>query len=288
MTIPPAPPAPTATPLSAAYATVSSALGYLRITEEAPADGAAGDGWLRGSDLVEDEAVLDAVIAASAEETLAAYGQQGRDDVEAGLALHQYAWPVTLLFSMPHFLLRRVPRFGPGDVAFHLGEGRITVRTDGFSCLPDDPAAGLPQARTVDGEEALRAELRAAVAEHLGPVLEAFRPRMRRRHRGMWGMATDELAGGLWHLGKLLGEEQRARHEAELLLPGRTAPYAGGAGFRTLTGARGERLPTRDRVSCCLFYTLRPEDTCLTCPRTCDSERIRRATEAGQLGQLGQ
>ncbi|MGW3402317.1 (2Fe-2S)-binding protein, partial [Streptomyces zhihengii] len=38
----------------------------------------------------------------------------------------------------------------------------------------------------------------------------------------------------------------------------------------------GDPLPTRDRASCCMFYTLRPEDTCATCPRTCDADRVER------------
>jgi len=60
-------------------------------------------------------------------------------------------------------------------------------------------------------------------------------------------------------------------------------PYAGGAGFRELDGTEGpDGAPrtTRDRATCCFFYTLRPEDTCLTCPRTCDAERVRRLTAA--------
>ena len=62
--------------------------------------------------------------------------------------------------------------------------------------------------------------------------------------------------------------------ELELLLPGSTKPYVGTAAFRQLTGPDGEPLRTRDRASCCMFYTLRPEDTCVTCPRTCDADRV--------------
>jgi ferric iron reductase protein FhuF len=87
-------------------------------------------------------------------------------------------------------------------------------------------------------------------------------------------MATDEIVESLWYVGRLLGEEERAMRELELLLPGSTKPYAGSAAFRVLTGPDGKPLPTRDRVSCCMFYTLRPEDTCATCPRTCDTERV--------------
>ena len=128
----------------------------------------------------------------------------------------------------------------------------------------------------VADEEALRAEVRAAVAEHLEPVLAGFGPRMRRRGRALWGMATDEIVEGLWYVGHLVGEEERARRELEALLPGATRPYVGSAAFRQLTGPHGESLSTRDRASCCMFYTLRPEDTCVTCPRTCDAERVTR------------
>jgi hypothetical protein len=83
---------------------------------------------------------------------------------------------------------------------------------------------------------------------------------------------------GLWYVAQVLGEEERARRELELLLPGATAPYAGSAAFRELPGPDGAPLRTRDRISCCLFYTLRPDDTCATCPRTCDADRITRLT----------
>ncbi|MCW2869948.1 MAG: iron-sulfur protein [Streptomyces oryziradicis] len=116
--------------------------------------------------------------------------------------------------------------------------GRLTVRPRGFACLPEDPASALPGARVVPDTEALRAELRAAVAEHLAPVLDGFRPRMRRGRRAMWGTATDEVTESLWRIGVLLGEEDRAVAELGAPLPGSTAPYAGAADFRTL-GAPG-------------------------------------------------
>lgn len=141
-----------------------------------------------------------------------------------------------LLISLPWFLHRRVPRLPVSEVAFHRTLGRMSVRVGEFACLPDDPAAALPGARVVPDEEALRDEVRAAVAQHLGPLLEGFGPRMRRGRRALWGMVTDEVVESLWYIGNLLGEEQRAMADLEALLPGSTAPYTGGAGFRTLTG----------------------------------------------------
>lgn len=208
------------------------------------------------------------------------YGKQARPDVVASFGLHRYAWPACLLVTVPWFLHRRVPRIPVEDVAFQRTLGHLTVRVREFTCLPDDPAAELPGARVVADEAALRAEVLAAVAEHIGPVLDGFGPRMRRGKRALWGMATDEIVEGLWYIAHLLGEEGRAMTELEELLPGTTKPYVGTAGFRELTGPNGESLPTRDRASCCLFYTLRPEDTCVTCPRTCDADRVRKLTPA--------
>lgn len=225
-------------------------------------------------------AALDTFLAWDNAQVLRDYGQQARPDVVASFGLHRYAWPACLLVTVPWFLHRRVPRIPVEDVAFQRALGHLTVRVREFACLPDDPAAALPGARVVADEAALRAEVLTAVAEHIGPVLDGFGPRMRRGKRALWGMATDEIVEGLWYIAHLLGEERRAMTELEALLPGTTKPYVGTAGFRELTGPNGESLPTRDRASCCLFYTLRPEDTCVTCPRTCDTDRVRKLTPA--------
>ncbi|MFJ4001849.1 (2Fe-2S)-binding protein [Streptomyces sp. NPDC090023] len=272
----------TASPLTAAYARLGEVYPGLSVTlQECPVP-PVGDGWVTADGLAAGGAQLDSFLAWDDAQVLRDYGQHARPDVIASFGLHRYAWPACLLITVPWFLHRRVPRLPAAHVAYHRVEGRMAVRPGTFACLPDDPAAGLPEAVVVADEEALRAEVRAAVAEHLEPVLGGFGPRMRRRGRALWGMATDEIVEGLWYLASLLGEgeESRAMRELELLLPGTTRPYAGSAAFRELTGPAGEPLPTRDRVSCCMFYTLRPEDTCATCPRTCDSDRIAKLTAA--------
>jgi hypothetical protein len=265
-------------PFAAAYTRLTEVFPALRVTGEAPR---SGDGWTAAHELAAGGPALDAFLAWDAEQLLRDYGERARPDVVAGFGLHRYAWPVCLLFTVPWFLHRRVPRLPVADVSFNRAAGRLTVRPRGFACLPDDPASSLPGARVVPDAEALRAELRAAVAEHLAPVLDGFRPRMRRGRRAMWGMATDEVTEGLWRIGVLLGEEDRVVAELGALLPGATAPYAGAAGFRTLDspGTIGGTTPTRDRISCCFFYTLRPAETCITCPRTSEAERIGRLAE---------
>ncbi|KUH36206.1 MULTISPECIES: (2Fe-2S)-binding protein [Streptomyces] len=281
MSLPTLLPSVPASPVAESYTRLAEVFPGLRVRELGEAEATPrGEGWVGADELASGGPALDAFLSWDAAQVLRDYGKQARPDVVASFGLHRYAWPACLLVTVPWFLHRRVPRVPVGDVAFQRAMGRMAVRVREFACLPDDPAAGLPGARVVADEEALRAEVRAAVAEHIGPVLDGFGPRMRRRGRALWGMATDEVVEGLWYVAGLLGEEPRAMAELELLLPGTAKPYVGPAGFRELSAPDGRPLPTRDRASCCLFYTLRPEDTCVTCPRTCDTDRVRRLTAA--------
>ncbi|MFD4227629.1 (2Fe-2S)-binding protein [Streptomyces sp. NPDC058545] len=281
MTLPTLLPGTTTSAVSDAYIRLAEVFPELRaevLGDDEPTP--SGVGWVGAHELAAGGAALDTFLAWDNAQVLRDYGQQARPDVVASFGLHRYAWPACLLVTVPWFLHRRVPRIPVEDVAFQRVLGHLTLRVREFACLPDDPAAALPGARVVADEAALRAEVLAAVAEHIGPVLDGFGPRMRRGKRALWGMATDEIVEGLWYVAHLLGEERRAMTELEALLPGTTKPYVGTAGFRELTGPNGESLPTRDRASCCLFYTLRPEDTCVTCPRTCDTDRVRKLTPA--------
>ncbi|MFH9859587.1 (2Fe-2S)-binding protein [Streptomyces sp. NPDC017202] len=267
-----------------AYARLTAACPGLTVRELGPGEPAPrGGGWVSAAALAEGGAELDAFLAWDENQVVRDYGQRARPDVVASFGLHRYAWPACLLITAPWFLHRRVPRLPVTHVSYdRTGAGmRMAVRAPvSFACLPGDPAAALPGARVVPDEEALRAEVRAAVAEHHEPVLAGFGPRTRRRGRALWGMVTDEIVEGLWYVAGLFGEAEgeRARHELELLLPGATRPYVGSAAFRELTGPDGKPLPTRDRASCCMFYTVRPEDTCATCPRTCDADRVGKLT----------
>jgi hypothetical protein len=269
---------PLASPLAGPYARLTAAFPGLRITEEAPRTGA---GWSTARELADGGPALDAFLARDDAQITRDHGRPARPDVTASFGLHRYAWPACLLFTVPFFLHRRVPFLTPDDVSFHRTDGRVTrmtVRPRGFACLPDDPAAHARDAYAVPSRDALRAELRAAVAAHLAPVLDGFRSRTRRGSRALWGTVTDEITEGLWYVGHLLGEEDRAMTELAALLPGGTEPYPGGAAFRDLAVPGGTALRTRERTSCCLVYTLPSAETCATCPRTRESDRVKRLT----------
>ncbi|MGW3041689.1 (2Fe-2S)-binding protein [Kitasatospora sp. NPDC001159] len=263
-----------------------------------------GEGRLTAAALVADPGAVRELVAHDARQGLARYGQPLRPDVAAGFGLHRFVWPVSLLFTVPWFLERRVPLLGLDDVSVHRGPNSVelTVRPESFVCLPDDPAAGSPQARTAADAHALAAELRCALAEFLGPVLTAFGPEVRRGPRVLWAMATDAVVEGLGYAGGLLGEQERARAElTALLAPGEPtgpaestapaeparapdagrnpapvpAPFTPGAGFAdpapdragASRGTPGASDTDRARASCCLVYTVEPKDMCGGCPR---------------------
>ncbi|MFB8236045.1 (2Fe-2S)-binding protein [Kitasatospora purpeofusca] len=276
----------------AAYRRLGEVLPALRVRCAPPR---SGRGWLAGADLVARPAALRELISHDARQGLARYGRPLRPDVAAGIGLHRFVWPAALLFTLPWFLERRVPLLAPGDIALRRRTGELTVRPGAFLCLPDDPAAPAPApraaatpappgARTVPDEAALAAGLRSALADFLTPVLDAFRPEVRRGPRTLWAMATDAVVEGLWYAGGLLGEEERARTElAALFAPGvsgasgptepraarpapECAPFTPGAGF-TAPASGGTERSDRCRASCCLVYTARAEAMCDGCPR---------------------
>ncbi|MDH6579236.1 iron-sulfur protein [Kitasatospora sp. MAP5-34] len=257
-------------PLLTTYARLGEVFPELHIRSGPPR---SGQGWIRTADFLRNPDTLRELIAFDARQGLAQYGEPLRPDVAAGFCLHRYCWPVALLFTLPWFLERRVPRIPADQVSIRRSTGELTFRATEFHCLPDDPAAGLPTARVVPDEAALRAELLATLTEQLAPVLAAFRPEIRRGPHTLRGMATDDVIEGLWYIGSLLGEEERATAELAGLLPGATEGtcFTGRPGFRLLEHPGSPPMRTRTRLSCCLLYTVGPAESCFSCPRTARS-----------------
>lgn len=273
--------APTATALSpatllaATYRRLAAHCETLAVTFAQPGS-TVGQGWVTGAELTSRQDALEAFVAAESARIRAGHDHTPRPDVAASRALHGYLWSVSLLMSGAWYLERRVPRISPQDVRVQLATGRFEIVPGSFACFPDDPAAGLPGTRVLRDEESLRAELRAAVVAHMRPLITAIGPRLRRGQRALWGMAGDDLVSGIWYLGRMLDQEDEALGAVDALLPGPVEPFPGGAAFRRLATRDGESHPTRTRLGCCLYYTIPAAQACGTCPRVCDTERLRR------------
>ncbi|UJA11255.1 (2Fe-2S)-binding protein [Streptomyces collinus] len=111
-----------------------------------------GDGWLTTAGLAPGGCGLDAFLARDEAQALRDYGRPARPDVVASFGLHRYAWPASLLITVPWFPHRRVPRLSVTHVSYDRGAGRMAVPPASFACLPGDPAAAPPGAVVVDDE----------------------------------------------------------------------------------------------------------------------------------------
>lgn len=268
------------TPLAASYARLGAVPGDMdvRVAEPAGDERSRGYGWVTGEQLSRDGGRRAALIDAEGEHARSQLGLDPRRDVAATWVFQHYLWAVGALLCWPMLLDRRVPRVSPADVALHMPfDGRISVvvAPTAFDCLPDDPDADDPGARVAATRDALYAAARESARAHMAPLTEAFGAELRRGSWALWGTVTDQLVGGLWYLGTLLGDEERGVAEAQALLPGGTPPFAGSADFGRLE-LPGGSVPTRRRLSCCLLYTVAPDAVCATCPRLRDAERATR------------
>ncbi|RKE18765.1 (2Fe-2S)-binding protein [Streptomyces sp. TLI_171] len=213
------------------------------LVDAAPVD---GQEWVSADRLA---SAVERLIDAEAARIHRRHGVTPRPHVAASRLLHHYLWTNSLLLSGIWYLERRIPVLP----ARHLW---IAAGTGDFALRPGDWALG---------DEAA---LRDAVAAHLGPVLAAFQPHVRRGPRALWGMATDDLVSGLWYLGRMLDQEDRAVAVATALLDTGAPPWTGPAGFR-----RENHTWTRTRQGCCLYYAVDPANPCGTCPRRTPAAR---------------
>lgn len=221
--------------------TVCEALDVELLTPETRPAGS----WIRADRLAD---AAEALIAGEAARIAARWGVRPRPHVAAARLLHHYLWSTCLLISGPWYLAGMVPRLDPEDVWIEPATGRFAVRPGRWS--PGDAS-----------------DVRDAVVEHAGPALEAFQNYARRGPHALWGMAADDLVSGIWYLGRMLGEEDRAVNVATAVLPGDTPPFPGTADFRRVTRAESGECWTRTRRGCCLYYAIDPPNPCLTCPR---------------------
>ncbi|GAA2987701.1 (2Fe-2S)-binding protein [Actinokineospora diospyrosa] len=191
------------------------------------------------------------------------------DRTTAGYVMTWYLWVPGYLAGLLFHHERRIPSLRPADLAFRMAEPRphpdaIAVLSPRFVCLPDDPAAGVPEATVVPDEHALAALLRGRFAAHAARFVEVYGPQVRLGKRMLWAAATDVLDSSLWLAGRYGGTETEGVLDAALVLGDGPAPFTSGSTLRPQpTGEWARR-----RESCCFHYLLAEgQGTCASCPR---------------------
>lgn len=223
--------------------------------------------WVNCASLLSDTTLFDGWRAELAGWLTDRYGA-APERTTAGYVMTWYLSVPGYLAALLFHHERRVPSLRPEHLAFRLARPRphpdsIAVLDRRFVCLPDDPAAGTPDATVVPDERALAAVLRGRFTAHAARFVGAFAPSVRFGRHTLWAAATDALDDSMLLAGRYGGDEGAGVVDGALLLPGRLAPLTSGSTMRPA----GDGW-TRRRESCCFHYLLEcGKGPCSTCPR---------------------
>ena len=231
--------------------------------------------WVNCASLLSDTSGFARWRAELAEWLVDQYGE-APERVTAGYVMTWYLSVPGYLAALLFHHERRVPSLRPEHLSFRMARPRphpesIALLDRGFVCLPDDPAAGTPEAAVVPDERALASVLRGRFAAHAGRFADVFGPQVRFGRRMLWAAATDALDNALWLSGRYGGDEGAGVLDAALVLDDGPAPFTSGSTLRAVHPADGGPVEwTRRRESCCFHYLLAAgQGTCSTCPRVC-------------------
>jgi FhuF 2Fe-2S C-terminal domain len=229
--------------------------------------------WVNCASLLSDTTLFDRWRATLGEWLMDQYGD-APERTTAGYIMTWYmsvpGYVAALLFHHE----RRVPSLRPEDLAFRTTRPRphpesIAVLDRRFVCLPDDPAAGTPEATVVPDEHALASVLRGRFTAHAARFVSAFAPTVRFGRHTLWAAATDALDDSMLLAGRYGGDESAGVLDGALLLPERLPPLTSASTMRP--AAESPASPgewTRRRESCCFHYLLEHgKGPCATCPR---------------------
>jgi hypothetical protein len=193
--------------------------------------------------------------------------------VTAALVLERRAWDV----RAAHLAVHPDPDGYPA--------GRVAVRDASLLVLPDDPAAGHPDAEVLPGLPALLDRVAAAAVATLRPLLDAVRAATRFGLVPLWNSAADAVRGAATYAPLYAGAEREQAFAVGAALVDALA--ANGARIRDRGGQeqvqRGaETFTVPVRAACCLYYKTEPEVErasdahCMTCPFLCSPDRKER------------
>jgi hypothetical protein len=188
--------------------------------------------------------------------------------VTAALVLDRRAWDVRA-----------------GNLAVHPDTDRVAVRAASLLLLPDDPAAGHPDAEVLPDLPALLHRVAADAVVTLRPLLDAVRAATRYGLVPLWNSAADAVRGAAHYAPIYAGVEREGARAVGAALVDALA--AQGARLRDRGGQQRVEWGTETytvpvRAACCLSYKTEPEVErpsdayCMTCPFLCSPDRRER------------
>jgi hypothetical protein len=242
----------------------------------------AEPGWSSPADVV---AHVDAWCARAREQDNPARLASVAATTVAGVLVHAVLGRVTAALVLD----RRAWDVRAGHLVLHPGTGRLAVRDASLLVLPDDPAAGHPDAEVLPDLPALLHRVAADAVATLRPLLDAVRAATRYGLVPLWNGAADAVRGAAHYAPLYAGtDRERARALGAALVAELAAELAArgarlrdrGAHEQVQWGTETYALPVR--AACCLYYKTepqveRPSDAyCLTCPFLCSPDRRAR------------
>ena len=225
-------------------------------------------------------------------EILKAYHETDDGDIAVALGAMAFPWLVASVAFASYLSARRIPDLSPAMISYTFADYGypldITLRSPRFIALPNDPAAGHPDATIVADDEALLAALRRELGGHIEWPLRVMRARrarvgmgtIRRTAREACLSALCSAAAKLDGLAQLPAEVEaifRAEDAGNPLLL-RSLPV-----IREYPTGRGGRASSVELSTCCLRFRLPGRGTCPGCPNQPRDERVQRLAEAAML-----
>ncbi|MFT4038546.1 MAG: (2Fe-2S)-binding protein [Thermomicrobiales bacterium] len=215
-----------------------------------------------------DPPLLDAHLAA-----MAAHYETEDREVVARFFLSGVTWHLARAAVGACAREQRVPLLPPPALGVACNAAgfplALSLASEGFACLPQDPAAQHPAAVVVADEAALMACLRTELVSAVQPLIFALRQRARLGERALWIAAAEACAAALVE-GLPPGTPSAvAQARVDALLGDPASPLRAHPELVETTGQFG--LLGHD---CCAMYRLPGQPYCATCPHRPRADRL--------------
>jgi len=232
------------------------------------------DGWLSASSLFQED---DQRLA----EIVAGYGRGflGTENRHLAASAFIIAYLTRLVFPLlgQYLINRRVIDVSLDNLEFHTNGQRFdgtALRRPLFAVLPEDSAAGHPDAEVVPDEAALYTRLKQQLFDaNFGLVIPSLARAAGASPKVSWNAVAASCAQVFYWLYELTDEKERVMQQAEAFFDDPASPM-----YREVRMAliehQGKEGYFARRAGCCLFWKVREQDVyCSGCILLPDEEQ---------------